>query len=373
MKGRQRKLPGLISLLLFLFSTPLRSADLRSLIKEIFPVPSTTGNEDGLARKLRDALPGGLSIDEDSLGGFAVRLGKGAPRLAVVVPLDGYGFFVSGIRPDGFLMVDRPVPAPHGRFDSFLLGRPVVVTTRNGPVPGIVAQPALHLLTQERRQSLVENFSLENAFVDIGVRSEKEARDKGVEILDSLTFWPALSELASGRWAGPSLGLKALCAALACVAGDLEKPQPAGEIVLVWMAQTKFLTRGREPRPSLGALRAKYRWLPRQTIILDLAAAGLDEGRPHLGKGPVLMPVADSPSRLQQDLERSAGEEKISLQRQAGTKSPLLTAFGDPDLDVLAIGLPVEFPNTPSEIVDFRDVQALYNLLARFLKTGGGR
>jgi putative aminopeptidase FrvX len=356
-----------------LLAGALGAADLTGLLKELFPVPSTTGNEDQLARKIRAALPAGLSVEEDDLGGFAVRFGRGAPRLVVLVPLDGYGFFVSGITPDGYLTLDRAVPPPHARFDGYLLGQPVVVSTRQGPINGVVCQPSMHLLTQERRRMLVENFSLETAFVDIGVRSEKEARDKGVEILDALTFWPTLSELAGGRWAGPSLGLKAACAAIVSAAAGRGKYARAGETVVIWAAQTKFTARGRGPRTSLGALRARNRWQPQRVIVIDAAAAEARADAPGLGRGPVLWPPKEGPSGLALEVERSAAMGGIAVQHLSGSASPLMTAFDGPGTEVLTLALPVQFIHTPSEIVALKDVQALADLVARFLGAGGGR
>jgi putative aminopeptidase FrvX len=351
----------------------LESADLKSLVKDVFPIPSTTGNEDLLAGRVRTALPRSFAVEEDGLGGIAVRLGQGEPKVVVIAALDGYGFFVSGITPDGYLRVDRAVPPPHAQFDGYLLGQPVVISTRNGPVSGVVSQPAMHLLTPERQKSLVENFTLENAFVDIGVRSEKEARGKGVEILDALTFWPQLTELAGDRWAGPSLGIKAVCAALISAAADFENSPPAGETILVWAAQTKFALRGRGPRVSLGGARARNHWRPQRTVILDIVAAGKGEGAPGLGKGPVLVQVKDAQTPLRQGLERSAGAGGTPLQFLAGAETPLLTAFGGVESDVVTIALPVQFVHTPSEIVDLKDLQALRDILGRFLKSGGER
>ena len=357
--------------LLVLGGGVLEGADLKSLVKDVFPIPSTTGNEELLAGRVRAILPKGSALENDGLGGFAVRLGQGEPKLVVIAAMDGYGFFVSGITPEGYLRVDRAVPPPHAQFDGYLLGQPVVISTRYGPVSGVVAQPAMHLLTQEVRKTVVENFSLENAFVDIGVRSEAEARAKGVEILDALTFWPQLTELAGDRWAGPSLGVKAVCAALISVAADFEKGSPAGESILVWAAQTKFALRGRGPRVSLGGARAKNRWRPQKAVILDIVAAGKGAAAPGLGKGPVLAQAKDAQTPLRMGLERSAGAGGISLQYLAGAETPLLASFGDAESDVVILALPVQFAHTPSEIVDLKDLQALRDILGRFLKSGG--
>ncbi|MGA2532645.1 MAG: hypothetical protein ABSG19_06365 [Candidatus Aminicenantales bacterium] len=370
MSKNRFKAATMLGLLLFAWGF-LESADLKSLVKDVFPIPSTTGNEELLAGRVRTILPKGLAVEDDGLGGLAVRLGQGEPKVVVIAALDGYGFFVSGITPEGYLRVDRAVPPPHARFDGYLLGQPVVISTRNGPVSGVVAQPAMHLLTPEVRKTVVENFALENAYVDIGVRSEKEARGKGVEILDALTFWPQLTELAGDRWAGPSLGMKAVCAALISAAADFEKSPAAGETILVWAAQMKFALRGRGPRVSLGAARAKNRWQPQRTVILDIVAAGRGVSAPGLGKGPVLIQAEDAQTPLRRGLEGSAGAGGISLQYLAGPEMPLLSAFGDAESDAVILALPVQFAHTPSEIVDLKDLQALRDVLDRFLKSGG--
>lgn len=347
--------------------------DVKSLTKELFVVPSTTGNEDMLASKIRGLLPRGAAVEEDGLGTVAVRF-RGAPGPTLLLAaLDGYGHMVSGITPDGYLTLDRPVAPPHARFDAYLLGQPVVISTVRGPVQGVVSQPALHLLTPERRKTLVEGFSLENAFVDIGVRSEAEARAKGVEVLDAVTFPAFLTELAGDKWAGPGLGQKAVAALLVAVADSLATGPPGGETVLAWAAQTKFAARGRGARPAVGAVRAKAWWNPARTVIVDVVAAGRGEGSPILGKGPVLVEPQDRSSALMRAFEAAADKAGLPHQSLAAADSSLAIPFAAPPSEVLTVALPVQFLNTPSEVVDLRDVQALRDILIGFLAKGDGR
>ena len=285
MAQRITKIAGIFGLTAILASAA-GAADLKSLTKELFAVPSTTGNEEMLAAKIRGELPKGLAVEADGLGTIAVRIGGGAGPTLVIAALDGYGHMVSGITPEGYLTLDRPVAPPHARFDAYLLGQPVIVSTAKGPVRGVVSQPALHLLTPERRKTLVEGFSLENAFVDIGVRSEAEARAKGVEILDAVTYPAVLTELAGGRWAGPHLGLKAVAAVLVSLAGDMAGNGPAEGTIVAWAAQTKFAARGRGARPAVGAVRAKSTWQPRRTVVVGLVAAGKGEAGPFPAGAP---------------------------------------------------------------------------------------
>jgi putative aminopeptidase FrvX len=373
MAQRMARTIGWMAAAVLAFGMTARAGDVKSLTKELFAVPSTTGNEERLAAKIRGFLPKGLTVEEDGLGTLAVLFGGPAGSTLVLTALDGYGHMVSGITPDGYLTVDRPVAPPHARFDAYLLGQPVVVSTAKGPIGGVVSQPALHLLTQERRKALVEGFSLETAFIDIGVRTEKEARAKGVELLDAVTFPAVLTELAGGQWAGPSLGLKAVAAVLVDVATEAAAGAAGGEIVVAWAAQTKFVTRGRGARPALGAVRARARWQPKRTVIVDVAAAGKSDGFPFPGGGPILVQAKDEQTPLRQALVKLAGEAKVSLQFLTAADSPLALPFSVAPSEVLTVALPVRFLNTPSEVVDLKDLQALRDLLAAFLTTGAGQ
>jgi putative aminopeptidase FrvX len=337
----------------------VRAADLRTLVKELFAVPSTTGHEERLAALIRGLLPSGPAVETVGVGTIAVRLAGAPGPTLILAPLDGYGHMVSGITPEGTLTLDRPVAAPNSRFDAFLLGQPVVVSTSLGPVPGIVAQPAMHLLTPERRKTLVEGFSLDTAYVDIGVRSEREARAKGVEFLDPVTYPAVLTELAGDRWAGPGLGQKAVAAVLVGVAGEAAGRRGREETLIAWAAQTKFLARGRGVRPPLGAAQAMAFWRPRRAIVIDVMAAGKDGAFPALGRGPAIVQGRDeSRQDLRRALEGAAAAAGIPCQSQAGPGSPLQIPFAGLADGCLTLALPVEFLDTPSEIVALKDIEA---------------
>ncbi len=362
---------GLLVLVLATGAAQFPTKDITAVLKEIFPISSTTGNEDLLAERILTRLPPGSEVERDGHGGIIVRRGAEGPRLAILTALDGYGHIVGGITAEGYLTLDRSVSPPHPFFDGFLLGQPVVISTAGGPVHGVVAQPALHLMSRERRQTLVENFSLDNAFVDIGARSEKEARERGIEYLNAVTFWPNLTELAGMRWAGPSLGLKAACALLLSVAAEGRSYPARGEILFIWAAQTKASARGRGRRVSLGALRMKNRFSPQKVIILDAVAAEKGPGSPSLGKGPVLAVPGDTSFSLQESLQRLSEREGIAVQSLSNFQSPVSAPFLGGSAEVLTAGLPVQFANTPSEIIDHRDLEALKRLLMAYLERGG--
>lgn len=347
------------------------ASDLKSLTKEVFAVPSTTGAEDALAAKIRGFLPKGLALETDPLGSIAVRIGGPGGRTLVLAALDGYGHMVSGITPEGHLTLDRPVAPPHPRFDGYLLGQPVVISTAKGPVAGLVSQPAMHLLTPERRRLFVDGFSLETAYVDIGVRSADEARAKGVAFLDPVTYPAVWTELAGDRWAGPVLGLKAAAAALVAVAADLAGRPGADGAVLCWAAQTKFAARGRGARPAIGAARARTMWPPERAVIIDVVAADAGDGSPATGGGPALIVAKDEPSALRRAVEAAAAAAGLALQVRIAPDSPLALPFSTATSEVVTLAVPVRYLNTPSEAVSARDLEAVRDVLVRLLRQGG--
>lgn len=342
--------------------SPLRAADVKTLVRAFMPVPSTTGNEAGLAAEVRKNLPSRLMVSGDGLGGLEAAAGDGGTKLLILAPLDDYGFVVSGITPDGFIRLDRPVPAPHPFYDGYLLGQPVLIATAGGVLQGVVAQPAAHLLTPERRRGLVEGFSLDDAYVDIAARSEAEVRGRGVELLDAVVLWPHFNELAGGTGAGTSLAQKTLCAVLTEAAGNLEKPAGGGKTVLIWAAQTKFPARSRGPRAAVGAVRARNRHRPLQAVALELVPAGPDGQQPSPGKGPVLIRPAGG-SGLYERLRSAADGLNITLQTVPALESLSAAGLADRDSDVVTLALPVEFLHTPSELVSWADAEAVVRLL----------
>jgi len=358
--------------ILFLFALvrpPLSAgSDLETLIKEMVLLPSVTGNEELLAAKIRNLLPKALAVEIDNLGSVYAKTGIGEGSLAILAPLDEFGWFVSAITPEGFLRLDRAALPPHPLFDSFLLGHSVVISTSSGLQNGVVAQPAMHLLTRERREELSRGISLDLVYLDIGARSESEVRARGIEHLDPVSFKPELAVLANDQWAGPSLGQKALCAALLTAAEKADSSKSHTPVQFVWMAQTRFLTRGASGRFAQGAARAQTRLKSGAVLVLDILPADRSENGPFIGQGAVLWKIGDEQSHLWDSLEGLSKEADIKLQHQKGGESVLMAPFLAQKIDVISLALPVKFSQTPSEVISLKDVRSLSRLIVEALK-----
>jgi len=347
----------------------LPGQDLKTLVKDVLTVPSPTGYENMLAAKIRGYLPDEWRADRDNVGSlYAFTGAKAEAGLVIAAPLDEFGYFVSGITADGYLRIDRAVSEPVAIFNSFLLGHVMSISTKKGTLTALCSVPAMHIMPRDVRDRLSRGVTLDDVYLDIGVRSEDEAREKGVEILDAVTPWPDLTELEGEKWAGPSLGVKSGAAALAALAQDLKGRKSGKETVLVWMAQARFPARSQETRGALGALRLKNRLKPSRLILVDTIAADAEGGTVFLGKGPVLVQSGEGGSKLRKEVEDAAVKAKLLLQSSAAYESPLSGPFLKDTEDFLIIGLPVKFKSTMSEVVDLGDLQALNQLFLQVLR-----
>jgi putative aminopeptidase FrvX len=339
-----------------------------ALLGEIFSVPSPSGYEHFMTRKIQQYLPQGLIAEKDNMGSLYLTAGKGNQPLTLLACMDEVGYIVSGINEEGYLLLDRVVPAPYQIYDSFHVGHPMLVWTEKGAVSAVMAIPSVHILSREGRQQL-QNFSLDQAFLDIGARSKNEVKEKGVRMLDAVTPVPELTWLTGDKIAGSSLGSKTSSTLLLYLAGKIEAGKLAQETTFIWIAQTKFLARGSRPRAAMGALRVKMNLNPENVLIIDVIPVERSgQSEVSLGKGPVLAYLEKSGSKLREKIEEIAKQNGIPLQHLPGFESSLMSPFSSGETDVLTLGLPVKFPSTPVEVLDLKDILALEKLLSGLLE-----
>ena len=93
---------------------------------------------------------------------------RGKVRLMLAGHCDQIGLIVSHIDGDGYLYVQSI-----GGWDpQQLIGQRLTVWTADGPVPGIIARKAIHLLTDEERKQVPK---LKDLWLDIGAKDKEEA------------------------------------------------------------------------------------------------------------------------------------------------------------------------------------------------------
>src|SRR3954471_597465 len=147
-----------------------------AFLKELLETPSASGFEQAIQEVVRTwARHYADEVRTDRHGNvIAVRHpdgGRGdAQRVMLAGHCDQIALMVQHIDEQGFLYVQ-----PIGGWDmQILLGQYLTVWARGGPITGMVARKATHLLTNEEKNK-VPQFT--DVWVDIGARDGKEAKE----------------------------------------------------------------------------------------------------------------------------------------------------------------------------------------------------
>lgn len=363
----KQSLAGLV-LLMFLMGTAFAQGDsLDKKVADLFDVPSPTGYESPMVEKLKGYFPKDAEFGQDNLGSLYLTTGSGEARIAVLTGMDVIGYVVSGITEDGFLNIYRGVFSPHSLFDVYQFGHPLTIWTQKGPVSGVLALPSSHTLSRERRQNLMQELTLQYAFVDVGAGSREEVIKRGIAYLDPITPVSPLFPLAGDKLSGYALGTKICTAVVAEVAQAASRRGKSG-VTFAWLAQTKQITRVNRKTVSLGSLRAQEYLKAGKILIVDAFTTGMSSATGiEIGSGPVLIGGSND-SALRAMIEKTAADNGIQLLSATEFSSSMLSAFTDGD--VVSLLLPVKFPYTPSEVISQQDVKALKLLVEAVIQDG---
>ncbi|NJN68252.1 MAG: M42 family metallopeptidase [Chloroflexaceae bacterium] len=152
-----------------------RTDTLQQLLQELSQVSGAPGQEQPVRQVMQRYLEPLGEVLSDNLGGIACRkVGQAdGPKIMLAGHMDEVGFLVRRITRDGFLKFQ-----PLGGWSSqVLLSHRVEVSTRNGPLVGVIGAKPRHLTPPEERQKLIEP---EEMYIDIGASSAEEAMAWGV-------------------------------------------------------------------------------------------------------------------------------------------------------------------------------------------------
>lgn len=357
----------LLSIYLFNLFSPLAfSQNWSSFLEKIYPWASPSGYESIVIGPIKSFLPPHWPIKTDNLGSLII-VSRQADLL-IASPVDELGYFVSGITADGFVRLDRAVNPPFRFFDNHLMGQGVFIWTKKGPIKGIVAQPAVHILSRERREELERGVTLDDLYVDVGAKSESEVKAKGIQILDAVSRERVLVNLASKRLAGLALADKLFPSLLLSTVLSLKDEKKIEKAAWAWVAQSRVSARGVKGNQSLGILNLKNLLDINRVIILAGWPEDETSGQPKLEAGPVLILPEAKPSPLAESFISLASLEKINLQILMAKESPLLRPFQGKSLEGIILGVPIRDVATAAETVSLTDVASLTKLFFLWLE-----
>jgi endoglucanase len=334
-----------------------------AFLKNLLQNPSPSGFEQPVQDVVRAwAKPLADEVRTDRHGNvLAVVHPTGQPRIMLAGHCDQIALMVEHIDDNGFLYVQ-----PIGGWDmQILLGQNLTVWTASGPVNGVVARRAPHLMTGDERNK-VPQFT--DIWVDIGVKDKKEAESL-VTLGDPVTFALGFRDLRNGLAVSPGMDDK----------------------VGLWVVmETLRLLKGRQIEPAVycvstvqeevglrGATTSAYGIHPHIGIAVDVCHAtdtpGNDKksiGETKLGSGPAVFRGPNINPRVFTRLQETAQAHEITVQirgvpRATGTDANVMQLSRDGVATGL-IGIPNRYMHSPVEVVSLDDLDHAAQLLAEF-------
>ncbi|HEY1378529.1 MAG TPA: M42 family metallopeptidase [Gemmataceae bacterium] len=338
------------------------------LLRDLLETPSASGFE----RAIQDVVRAwaGRYADEvrtDRHGNVIAAVypkdksAAAAHRVMLAGHCDQIALMVQHVDENGFLYVQ-----PIGGWDmQILLGQHLTVWAREGPIPGVIARRATHLLTPEERAKVPQFIDV---WVDIGAKDRAEA-EKFVRAGDPVTFALGMRELRNGLAAAPGMddkvGVWTVLETLRLLHG---RPLQAA-VYAVSTVQEEVGLRG--------ATTSAHGINPTVGIAVDVTHAtdtpGNDKkqlGETKVGDGPVLYRGPNINPRVFDRLEEAAKANEIPVQvrgapRATGTDANAIQISRD-GVAAAVVGIPNRYMHSPVEVVALADLERAARLLAEF-------
>jgi endoglucanase len=336
-------------------------------LRHLLETPSPSGFEQPIQQVVRDwARPFSDEVTTDRHGNvFVARFpgpdGPGPVKIMLAGHCDQIGLMVQHIDSDGYLYVQ-----PIGGWDmQILLGQYLTVWTAGGPLTGVIARRAIHLLQPDER-TRVPQFS--DVWVDIGAKNKDEAEKlvrHGDPVTFALGYRPLRNSLAASPAMDDKVGLWVCLEAVRLLAG---RPLQAAVYGVSTVAEEIGLR---------GATTATYAIDPTVGIAVDVTHAtdtpGNDkktQGEIKLGAGPVVFRGPNINPRVFDLLEATAQAHSIPIQVRGAPKATGTDAnaiqISRSGVACGLIGIPNRYMHSPVEVVHLDDLSNAAKLLAEF-------
>jgi endoglucanase len=328
----------------------------KRLLQTLTEAFGPSGYEDEVRRIVHSEVePLADEVRVDPLGNLIARkrpakITAETKKIMIAAHMDEIGVIVSHVDEKGYVRFS-PIG---GVFRRYVLGGRVRFLNGTQGVIGF-----------DRLDNVNELPALDKVFIDVGATSPK---DSPVKIGDVAAFDRPYGELGNrlvAKSMDDRVGMLVAIETLRALKG------PVHDLYFVFTTQEEVGTRG--------AMTSAYGIDPEVGIALDVVPSG---DTPHsqrmevaLGKGPCVK-IQDSgmiaDSRVVQWMIQAAEKNKIPYQREVllggstDARAIQLTRAGVPSG---CISIPVRYVHSPSEMVDYSDVQNAIKLLSAVLRT----
>lgn len=332
-------------------------------LKDLLAAPSPSGYEQPVQRVVRAFVePFADSVTTDWHGNVIAAVNpRGTPRILLAGHCDQIGLMVKHIDEKGFLWVDVI-----GGWDiQMLIGQNMVVWGAQGPVPGVIARKAIHLLSPDDRKKVPE---IKDLWIDIGVKNKAEAQER-VAVGDPVTFELGFRQLPNDIAAAPGMDNKVGAWVVMSALQRVAAQHPQAAVFAVSTVQEEIGLRG--------ATTSTFSVDPQIGIAVDVTHATdcptLDckqHGEVNLGDGPVLYRGPNINPVLWRQLVDLARAGSIPIQinglsKPAGNDANAMQIVRG-GLATGIVAIPNRYMHSPVELISLADLDAAARLIADF-------
>ncbi|QDU63860.1 Putative aminopeptidase YsdC [Planctomycetes bacterium Pan216] len=337
----------------------------RTFFTELMETPSPSGYEQPVQKVIRKwSTTHGAEHRTDVHGNVIATINpEGRPRVLLDGHCDQIGLIVQYIDENGFLRI-----LPVGGWDTqILLGQRVTVWADSGPIVGVIARKAPHLLKTEERKKVPEVTDL---WVDVGAKSQEEIAEV-VSIGDPVTVALGFHSMRNGLLCGPKMddttGLFSVFDVLRRLSG---KKFEAG-LYAVSAVQEEIGLRGAKTAahgidPDVGIAVDVTHATDCPTIDKNISGDVKLGGGPVIFRGPNINPVV---FRMLVDLAEANGVPYQLSGANRGTSNDAnalqMTRSG---VATGCLGIPNRYMHSPVEMVAEADLDATAELMALFVE-----
>ena len=335
--------------------------------------PGLPGREALVMDRIQHALPEMWMAETDLIGNLVCHNPEWegcGPKVMLMAHMDEVGLIVRRILPTGFLQVQRI----GGMGVRALPGSRLNLWTSEGKcVPAQMGTLPQHLDT-------TTFLSLDEMYIDIGVESQQEAAEIGVQVGDGITWESRFEQFGENSIRGKAFDDRLGCFVLLTLAHNLvaQKILPVCDLYFAFVVQ--------EETRLTGGLPSVQRYDPEIVIGLDgtlpFDTPDLLNGQNdvHLGGGPALkwleairgkMACTVPDMRLAQIVRNTAREFGIPLQDEVivGIGTALNPVpYANEGVRIVGLSLPVRYHHSPVEMADLRDIKWMVSLLSELVQ-----
>jgi len=339
---------------------------MEDLLRDLVHLPGPCGFEMDVARYIVHSLK--HKVDEcivDGLGNVIV-LKKGAfpgPNLVVSTHMDEVGFIVKKIEKNGLIRFEKL----GGHDDRILLAQRVKIKTSIGIVHGIIGTLSAHMVKYDD-PSRVRKYS--EMYIDIGIGSDKEALELGVEIGDPVTWATEFQRFGNNRVMGKGFDDRAGCAVLIKALEEIDFSKVHGNVYGVFSVQEEVGLRG--AKAAAQSVKADIALAVDTTAVSDTFEHMMDHTL-TLGSGPAVkvldFSLIASP-KVRSKLIETAKSHNIPYQLEIfpgiGTDAGELHQSNG-GIPTGVISIPSRYAHSPVEVIDLQDLNYAKELLKNFI------